>query len=47
MAEKKAPPKRDWAKVQPHHVDSGLIVKREYAEKHPEKVEWVRGKNEK
>ncbi|HEV7505867.1 MAG TPA: hypothetical protein VGS07_13240 [Thermoanaerobaculia bacterium] len=47
MAEKKAPPKRDWTQAQPHDPDTGLIVTRKYAEKHPEKVTWVRGKNEK
>ena len=26
------------------HVDTGRIVKREWAEKHPGKVEWVKGR---
>ena len=34
----------NWAKYQPHQVDTGKITKREYAEKHPNKVEWVAAK---
>lgn len=36
--------KHDWNKEQPHHVDTGRIVKRDWAEKHPGKVEWVKNK---
>jgi hypothetical protein len=36
--------KKDWTKVQPHHVDTGRITKRKYAEDHPNKVEWVTSK---
>ena len=37
----KKPPQRDWSKAQPHDAKSGEITTRKYAEKHPEKVEWV------
>jgi hypothetical protein len=36
--------KHDWNKEQPHHVDNGRIVKKDWAEKHPGKVEWVKNK---
>jgi hypothetical protein len=36
--------KHDWNKEQPHHVDTGRIVKKDWAEKHPNKVEWVKNK---
>jgi hypothetical protein len=36
--------KRDWNKEQPHHVDTGEFVKKDWAEKHPGKVEWVKNK---
>jgi hypothetical protein len=39
--------KHDWNKEQPHHVVNGKIVKRKYAEDHPEKVEWVKNKSAK
>jgi hypothetical protein len=35
----------DWAKAQPHHVVTGKITTEKYADKHPEKVEWVTAKN--
>ena len=41
MADKK----HDWNKAQPHHVDTGRFTKKDYAEKHPNKVEWVKEKN--
>ena len=34
----------NWAKVKPHHANSGRITTRRYAEKHPSKVEWVKDK---
>jgi hypothetical protein len=43
----KAPPKRDWAKAQPHRADNGKIASRKFAENNPNKVEWVKGKNDK
>ena len=36
--------KHDWNKEQPHDVKTGRIVKRDWAEKHPDKVEWVKEK---
>ena len=33
---------RDWNKAQPHHVKTGEITTRKFAEKNPNKVEWVR-----
>ncbi len=36
--------KHDWNKAQPHHVDTGRFTKKDYAEKHPNKVEWVKEK---
>lgn len=45
MAGKKR--QRDWNKVQPHHVDTGEITTRKFAEAHPEKVEWVTAKKPK
>ena len=38
---------RDWTKAQPHHADTGKITTRDYADKHPGKVEWVKGNNNK
>ena len=35
----------NWAKYQPHQVDTGKITTRKYAENHPNKVEWVAAKN--
>jgi len=37
----------DWNKEQPHHAETGKITTRKYAEKHPEKVEWVKEKKPK
>lgn len=36
--------KHDWAKEQPHHVETGKITTKKYAEEHPNKVEWVKEK---
>jgi len=36
-----------WAKAQPHDAKSGRITTKRYAEKHPEKVEWISNKNKK
>jgi hypothetical protein len=36
--------KHDWNKEQPHHVVTGEITSRAFAEKHPAKVEWVKVK---
>lgn len=36
--------KHDWKKEQPHQASSGKITTKKYAEKHPEKVEWVKVK---
>lgn len=36
--------KHNWAKEKPHHVSNGKITTRKYAEKHPNKVEWVKDK---
>jgi hypothetical protein len=36
--------KYDWNKEQPHHVKTGNFVKEDWAEKHPDKVEWVKNK---
>lgn len=33
--------KHNWARAQPHHVVSGKITRRKYAEANPKKVEWV------
>jgi len=35
---------RDWSKVQPHQVNTGKITTRNYANKNPGKVEWVKSK---
>ena len=37
----------DWNKEQPHHVDTGEITTRKYAEDHSGKVEWVKEKKSK
>lgn len=37
----------DWTKAQPHHVVTGKITTEAFAEKHPEKVEWVKAKPQK
>lgn len=34
----------DWNKEKPHDVDTGRITPKEWAEKHPDKVEWVKDK---
>lgn len=39
--------KHNWAKEKPHHVKTGEITTRDYANKHPDKVEWVKDKNKK
>lgn len=39
--------KHDWNKEKPHHVDTGKITPKDWAEKHPGKVEWVKDKPEK
>jgi hypothetical protein len=39
--------KQDWTKAQPHHVDTGKITTRKYADSHPGKVEWVKEKKSK
>ncbi len=36
--------KHDWTKEQPHHVVTGEITSKDFAKKHPEKVEWVKVK---
>jgi hypothetical protein len=36
--------KHDWNKALPHHVVTGKITTRAFAEKHPAKVEWVKNK---
>jgi len=36
--------KHDWAKEQPHHVNTGRITTERFAVQHPEKVEWVKDK---
>ena len=36
--------KKDWTKVQPHHVKTGEITTRKFAENNPNKVEWVKVK---
>jgi hypothetical protein len=33
---------RDWTKAQPHSAKTGEITTRKFAEKNPNKVEWVR-----
>ena len=43
MAEKK----HNWAKEQPHDAKTGEITSRDYAVKHPSKVEWVKVKHPK
>ena len=45
MAKHKVPRHHDWTKEQPHHATTGKFTTRAFAEKHPEKVEWVRNKN--
>jgi len=35
---------RDWNKAQPHHVSTGKITTRTYANNNPNKVEWVKSK---
>jgi hypothetical protein len=39
--------KHDWNKEKPHHVDDGKITRKDYAEKNPGKVEWVKDKPKK
>lgn len=34
----------DWSKAQPHLADTGRFPTKNYANKHPEKVEWVKVK---
>ena len=36
--------KHDWGKEQPHHVVTGKITTRKYADANPDKVEWVKSK---
>jgi len=36
--------KHDWNKEQPHQVDTGRITTEKYADRHPDKVEWVKNK---
>ncbi len=36
--------KHDWNTEKPHHVDTGEITTRKYADEHPGKVEWVKDK---
>ncbi len=36
--------KHDWNKEQPHHVDTGRIVREEWARNHPDKTAWVKEK---
>ena len=33
--------KKDWAKSQPHNAKTGKFTTRKYAQKYPNKVEWV------
>jgi hypothetical protein len=40
----KKPKGRDWNKAQPHHATTGEITTRKFAEKNPNKVEWVKVK---
>jgi hypothetical protein len=35
---------KDWNKAQPHHVKTGKITTRKFANKNPNKVEWVKAK---
>ncbi len=37
----------NWAKEKPHHVDTGKITTKKYANSHPGKVEWVKDKKHK
>jgi hypothetical protein len=39
--------KYDWSKAQPHDAKTGKITTRRYAEKHSDKVEWVKTKAQK
>jgi hypothetical protein len=39
--------KHDWNKAKPHDVDTGRIRPKDWAEKHPDRVEWVKDKPEK
>jgi hypothetical protein len=39
--------KHDWDKEQPHHVKTGKITTRKYADANPDKVEWVKEKSSK
>jgi len=39
--------KHNWTKEQPHHVKTGEITTKKFAEKNPNKVEWVKVKNKK
>lgn len=34
----------NWSKEKPHHVVTGRITTKKFAEKHPNKVEWVKDK---
>jgi hypothetical protein len=36
--------KHNWKKELPHHAITGEITSKAYAEKHPNKVEWVKNK---
>jgi hypothetical protein len=35
----------DWNKEQPHDVKTDRIRSDDYARNHPDRVEWVKGKN--
>jgi len=37
----------NWNKEKPHDVVTGKITPKDYAVKHPEKVEWVKDKQPK
>jgi len=36
--------KHNWKKEQPHHVVTGEITSKKFAENNPKKVEWVKVK---
>lgn len=36
--------KHDWKKEQPHHAKTGRITTKKFADKNPNKVEWVKVK---
>ncbi|MEI8339489.1 MAG: hypothetical protein WCF94_02380 [bacterium] len=39
--------KHNWSKEKPHSAKTGRITTEDYAQKNPNKVEWVKDKNKK